>query len=46
MGLKVTYVVKGAPVLNDATMEDVELSGMDKMVDDVITTGTRMRWGC
>jgi uncharacterized protein with ATP-grasp and redox domains len=40
MGLKVTYVVKGAPVLNDATMEDVELSGMDKMVDNVITTGT------
>ena len=23
MGLKVTYVVKGGPVINDATMEDV-----------------------
>ena len=40
MGLKVTYVVKGAPVINDATMEDAEVSNMDKLVDDVITTGT------
>jgi uncharacterized protein with ATP-grasp and redox domains len=40
MGLKVTYVVKGAPVLNDATMEDVAISGMDKFADNVLTTGT------
>jgi damage-control phosphatase, subfamily I len=40
MGLKVTYVVKGAPVINDATMEDVELSNMDKLADEVLTTGT------
>jgi damage-control phosphatase, subfamily I len=40
MGLKVIYVVKGAPVINDATMEDVEFSGMDKLADEVITTGT------
>lgn len=40
MGLKVTYVVKGGPVINDATMEDVEVSGMDKFADEVITTGT------
>jgi uncharacterized protein with ATP-grasp and redox domains len=40
MGLKVTYVVKGGPVLNDATLEDVEPSGMGKLVDKVITTGT------
>ena len=40
MGLKVTYVVKGGPVLNDATLEDVEPSGMDKLADKVITTGT------
>ena len=40
MGLKVTYVVKGGPVINDATMEDVEISGMDKLADEVITTGT------
>jgi uncharacterized protein with ATP-grasp and redox domains len=40
MGLKVTYVVKGAPVINDATLEDVEPSGMKKLVDNIITTGT------
>ncbi len=40
MGLKVTYVVKGGPVLNDATMEDVIFSGMDKLADNVLTTGT------
>jgi uncharacterized protein with ATP-grasp and redox domains len=40
MGLKVTYVVKGGPVLNDATMDDVVFSGMDKLADNVLTTGT------
>ena len=40
MGLKVTYVVKGGPVINDATLDDVALSGMDKIADDVLTTGT------
>ena len=40
MGLNVTYVVKGGPVLNDATMEDVVFSGMDKLADKVVTTGT------
>jgi uncharacterized protein with ATP-grasp and redox domains len=39
MGLKVTYVVKGGPVINDATMEDVEVSSIDKLADEVITTG-------
>jgi damage-control phosphatase, subfamily I len=39
MGLEVTYVVKEAPVINDATMEDVEFSGMDKLADKVLTTG-------
>ncbi len=39
MGLQVTYVVKAAPVINDATMEDVEFSGMNKIADEVITTG-------
>jgi damage-control phosphatase, subfamily I len=39
MGLKVIYVVKGAPVINDATMEDAELCNMDKLADEVITTG-------
>ena len=39
MGLKVTYVVKGGPVLNDATLEDVESSGMNKLADEILTTG-------
>jgi uncharacterized protein with ATP-grasp and redox domains len=40
MGLKVTVAVKGGPVLNDATLEDVEISGMNKITDKIITTGT------
>ncbi len=40
MGLKVTYVVKGGPIINDATLEDVEISGMDKIADEISTTGT------
>jgi len=40
MGLKVTYVVKGGPVINDATLEDVAPSGMDKIADNILTTGT------
>ncbi len=39
MGLEVTFVVKSAPVINDATMEDIEFSGMDKLADKVLTTG-------
>jgi len=40
MGLKVTVVVKGGPVINDATLEDAEVSGMSKFADKIITTGT------
>ncbi len=40
MGLRVTYVVKGGPVINDATLEDVDFSGINKLVDEVATTGT------
>jgi uncharacterized protein with ATP-grasp and redox domains len=40
MGLRVIYAVKGGPVINDATMEDVEFSGMDKLADNIVTTGT------
>jgi uncharacterized protein with ATP-grasp and redox domains len=40
MGLNVTFVVKGGPVLNDATLEDVLPSGMDKLADNIVTTGT------
>jgi uncharacterized protein with ATP-grasp and redox domains len=40
IGLKVTIAVKGAAVINDATLEDAEASGMAKVADKVITTGT------
>ena len=40
MGLTVIVAVKGGPVINDATMEDAEISGMTKVADKVITTGT------
>jgi uncharacterized protein with ATP-grasp and redox domains len=40
MGLKVTYVVKGGPVINDATLVDVDFSGMNKLADNILTTGT------
>ena len=39
MGLAVTYVVKGGAVINDATLEDVEFSGMNKLADNILTTG-------
>lgn len=39
MGKKVTYIVKGGPVLNDATMEDAVQVGMNKIAK-VITTGS------
>ncbi|MGC8895403.1 MAG: damage-control phosphatase ARMT1 family protein [Candidatus Bathyarchaeia archaeon] len=40
MGAKVTVAVKDKPVINDATLEDAEVSGMKKIADKVITTGT------
>ena len=40
MGLTVIVAVKGGPVITDATMEDAEVSGMTKIADKVITTGT------
>jgi len=40
MGLTVTAAVKGRPIINDATLEDAEVSGMCKVADKVITTGT------
>lgn len=36
---KVTVVVKGKPVINDATMEDAELAGLTEMVE-VIDSGS------
>lgn len=40
MGLNVIAAVKGEPIFNDATVEDAEFSGMNKIVDKIITTGT------
>jgi len=40
MGLTVIVAVKGEPVINDATLEDAEASGMSKIADKIITTGT------
>lgn len=40
MGVAVTYVVKGSPVINDATLEDVDFCGMNKLADNILTTGT------
>ncbi|MEW5785881.1 MAG: ARMT1-like domain-containing protein [Bacillota bacterium] len=39
MGKKVTYIVKGGPMLNDATLEDAKQAGMDQTAR-VITTGS------
>lgn len=40
LGGKVTLVVRGAPILNDATLEDVEIHGIEAQVDRVLTTGS------
>jgi hypothetical protein len=40
MGLTVIVAVKGGSIINDATLEDVEASGMSKVADKIITTGT------
>jgi len=40
LGAQVIVAVKGGPIINDATMEDAKYVGMEKIADDVITTGT------
>ncbi|MDI6847606.1 MAG: ARMT1-like domain-containing protein, partial [Candidatus Bathyarchaeia archaeon] len=40
MGVTVIVGVKGGPILNDAILEDADVSGMSKIADKVITTGT------
>jgi uncharacterized protein with ATP-grasp and redox domains len=40
MGLTVIAAVKGGPIINDATLDDVEISGMSKVANKIITTGT------
>lgn len=39
MGLKVTGVVKGEPIITDATWEDLRTSGVDRLLDERLTTG-------
>ena len=36
--IHLTYVARGAPILTDATIEDVREFGIDKMVDETATT--------
>ncbi len=40
MGVRIYLVVRGAPILTDATLEDVEELGLRELVDEVYTTGT------
>jgi uncharacterized protein with ATP-grasp and redox domains len=40
MGLNVIVAVKGGPIINDALLEDAEASGISKVANKVITTGT------
>jgi hypothetical protein len=39
MGLRITGVVKGEPIISDATWEDLSTSGADKLLDESLTTG-------
>jgi len=39
-GVTVIASVKGGPIINDAILEDAETSGMIKIADQIITTGT------
>ncbi|WP_445475786.1 damage-control phosphatase ARMT1 family protein [Methanococcoides methylutens] len=40
VGGKITLVVRGAPMLTDVTMDDVQKFEVDKKVDRVLTTGS------
>jgi len=40
LGGIITLVVRGAPILNDATIEDVQYLGIDEQVEKVLTTGS------
>lgn len=40
MGGRITLVVRGAPILNDVTMNEVKELGIDTLVDRVLTTGS------
>ena len=36
---EIVVVVRGKPIISDATMEDAKLAGVDKIVDKVLTNG-------
>lgn len=40
MGVTVIVGVKGEAILNDATLEDAEASGINEIADKIVTTGT------
>lgn len=40
LGAHVTVGVKDGPILNDATLEDAKVVGMDKVADKVMSTGS------
>ncbi len=40
LGAHVTVAVKAGPILNDATLEDAKIVGMDKVADVVMSTGS------
>jgi uncharacterized protein with ATP-grasp and redox domains len=40
VGTHVTVAVKDGPILNDATLEDAKVVGMDKVADKLISTGS------
>lgn len=40
LGAYIVVAVKNGPILNDATIEDVQIVGIDKVADNVITTGS------
>jgi uncharacterized protein with ATP-grasp and redox domains len=40
LGAHVTVGVKDGPILNDATLEDAKIVGMDKVADRVMSTGS------
>ena len=39
-GAKITLLVRGRPILTDATVEDAESANLSTMVDEILTTGT------
>ena len=39
MGLRIVGVVKGEPIITDATWDDLAISGADKVLDECLTTG-------